>query len=783
MVKTIYHNGEFKSIAPTTSSSHYTITPTLEKIKKSDAKPVDFDETSIVKIPDGYGRIIGLPKLDNENTFIYRIRSLLDAEPKKDRDGTIDIYENSKEYAESDLSGNFTKKIQLKILNTASSVKYYNHSQKISPITVDFILEITDKFSLSPKLLLLEIAQYIRITKDIRYRVENIIKTPFIFITEHIAILTFNKADDIDQRLGLNSSSSERRQAWLFSLMHSKNTFYIPEKEFDIDYEKNYMKIYRDGVVISRQRLIDTQILIEKIIDGKKYITTQYFIDLEKKQSDNMIKQFLDKQLILENPVTGRNITDSDIDKYITQFESLPGKPQLNHHQRLAVKLAFTNRFCCITGFPGTGKTTIVECIIWIRKKLNAHNNISICAPTGLAYKNMHSKVKQYELNSFASGTLHKVLLSTFHHIKRKRESSPEDFTDDDSDFTDIPDTIPMEDIDLLIIDEFSMVDTMMFERILYWQKYFGFQLLIIGDPNQLPSIKQGNLLENIIESCIFNDNIVKLTEICRQESGKLLEGIQKMANGKILRRSDFDNESLLFRGIHYFKSNKSLNTESVNKLIDQYAFNDSTTKFLCFNSSENACINTGGLNQTLQKKYNPDGKDIVFSGWISKTPFRIKDKIMLTKNISQQKSLKRMERNEAGEYVEKTIVQIEYRANGDEARIISCDYEEDTVDIQYLEDGDSGFINKITISELYELYVLSYALSVHKSQGSQYENIIFMMDSSFNFTKKLVFTAISRSQERCFIICEEAELITAQRQNSSNISLCLREFNEYQFE
>lgn len=782
MVKTIYHNGEFKSIAPTTCSTHYTITPTLEKIKKCDAKPVEFDETSIVKFPDGYGRIIGLPILNQISTFIYRVRSLLESEPKKDRDSEIDIYENTKEYEESDLSGNFTKKIQQKILTTASSVKYYNHSQNRAPTTIDFILEISDSYSLSPKLLLLEIAQYIRITKDIRYRVENIIKTPFLFITEHNAILTFNKADDIDQRLELNSSSSERRQAWLFSLMHTKNTFYIPDKEFDIDYEKNYMKIYRDGVVISRQRLIDTQILIEKMIDGKTYITTQYFIDLEKKQSDNMIEQFYEKELILENPFTGRNITSMDIDDFISNFESLPGKPELNQAQRCAVKLAFINKFCCITGFPGTGKTTIVECIIWIRKKLNTHNNISICAPTGLAYKNMHSKVKQYELNSFASGTLHKVLLSTFHFIKKKRESTSEDITDDDSDFTDIHDTIQMENIYLLIIDEFSMVDTMMFERILYWQKYFGFQLLIIGDPNQLPSIKQGNLLENIIESGIFNDNIVKLTEICRQESGKLLEGIQKMANGKILRRTDFDNESLIFRGIHYFKSNKSVNSESVNKLIDQYAFNDSNTKFLCFNSSGNACINTGGLNQTLQKKYNPDGNDIEFSGWISKIPFRINDKIMLTKNISQQKSLKRMERNEVGEYVEKTIVQNEYRANGDEARIISCDYEEDIVDIQYLEDGDSGFINKITISELYELYVLSYALSVHKSQGSQYENIIFMMDSSFNLTKKLVFTAISRSQERCFIICEEAELITAQCQNSSNISLFMREFNEYQF-
>ena len=141
------------------------------------------------------------------------------------------------------------------------------------------------------------------------------------------------------------------------------------------------------------------------------------------------------------------------------------------------------------------------------------------------------------------------------------------------------------------------------------------------------------------------------------------------------------------------------------------------------------------------------------------------------------------MEKNEDGDYIETTTLKMEYRANGDEARIISCDYEEDIVDIQYLEDGDTEFTNKITISELHELYVLSNALTVHKSQGSQYKNIIFMMGTSFRLTKKLLFTAISRAQEKCFIISEPTELVTAQLQNSSNISLFLREFIEYQFE
>jgi len=785
MNKTIYHNRSFKELSSTTSSIHH-LTTTLDKIKKSEAKPVLFPHNSIVKIPDGYGIVVGLPIINN-GEFIYKVRSLLEQEPKKDRDGSKDIYENTKEYIESSLKGNFPKRFIRRILTAANNAKRYNNSQP--PITLDFILDIMDSFKLSSNILS-EISQYIRTSKDKKFRVENIIKNPFIFITEHIALISFDKADNIDRILRLNSSSSEKLQAWLFSYMHTKNTFYIPEKEFDRDYENDAIKIYRDGIIISRQRLIDEKILVEKVIDGRKYITTDYFINLEKTQSDKMIEQFYEKPLQIYNPISGRIITDSEIDDFISQFESFHDKPELNKEQRKAVKKAFKLKLCIITGFPGTGKTTIVDCIIWIRKQLGLHNNISICAPTGLAYKNMNSKIKNYNLDSSASGTLHKVLLSTFYYIRKKREwpsrylSSDYDSDSDISDMLDMSDMTQMENIDQLIIDEFSMVDTLMFERILYWQKYFGFQLLIIGDPNQLPSIKQGNLLENIIESGLFNDNIIKLTEIFRHEYGKLLDGIRKMANGGIIRRIDFDNDTLLYRDINYYKSNKTMNPESVNKLIDKYGFNDSNTKFLCFNSSvDKSIINTPVLNQILQKKYNPDSIPIPFTGWSSKTHFCIKDKIMLTKNISQESHISRIERNEQQEYIETTFIKNEYHVNGDEARIISCDIDEDTVDIQYLEDGDSGYINRITISELYEFYVLSYALSVHKSQGSQYDNIVFMMDSSFNLTKKLVFTAISRAQQKCFIISEEGQFITAQRQNASNISLFLREFNDYIFE
>ena len=118
-----------------------------------------------------------------------------------------------------------------------------------------------------------------------------------------------------------------------------------------------------------------------------------------------------------------------------------------------------------------------------------------------------------------------------------------------------------------------------------------------------------------------------------------------------------------------------------------------------------------------------------------------------------------------------------EYRANGDEAVIMKYNEEKQTVTLWYKGTDDSE--TEISVKDLYEFYDLSYALTIHKSQGSQYDNIIFLIDDIYYLTKPVIFTGISRAKERCFIISDMPDFIEVQKKEEEKISVFLQEFLE----
>jgi exodeoxyribonuclease V alpha subunit len=409
----------------------------------------------------------------------------------------------------------------------------------------------------------------------------------------------------------------------------------------------------------------------------------------------------------------------------------------------------------------------------------------------------MQSKIKQFGLNTTASGTLHKVIYSSFPYIEKppskknnKNDShTPSDSfcdninrihydsysdSDSDSDYESEYDTSEMETIDTMFIDEVSMVDIFMFIHIISWAKKFRFQLILIGDKNQLPSIGPGKLLNSIIESGLFNDNIIQLTEICRQDNGALLDAIKKMATGNdyknIIQQRDFDNKTLLFRPIRFYKDGNIIKEESILKLIDDYNLNTNNCKFLCYNSDPTKPINVTAINSILQKKFNADSSVTIKSPSWKTLSFKENDHIILKHNERQKSKIFDKKSNK---YSDKK----EYRANGDEAVILKYNEEKQTVTIWYKDTDDSETI--ISIKDLYELYDLSYALTIHKSQGSQYENIIFLIDNIYNLTKPVIFTGISRAKERCFIISDMTDFIEVQKKEEEKISVFLEEFLE----
>jgi exodeoxyribonuclease V alpha subunit len=161
------------------------------------------------------------------------------------------------------------------------------------------------------------------------------------------------------------------------------------------------------------------------------------------------------------------------------------------------------------------------------------------------------------------------------------------------------------------------------------------------------------------------------------------------------------------------------------------------------------------------------------------KMNFKINDRVMLTTNTIQTCVVRNIVKPS------KNTLKL-FRANGDEAIILRYYYDKSTVLIKYLDDGDDieEITTELSVQELKELYILSYAVTVHKSQGSQYENIVYIMgNNTFGITKKLVFTAISRAQQQCFVICNIRNLVQVQQQKETKVSIFMKEFKSYSLE
>lgn len=780
----VWYNGKFYNLVPTVRSSqtHYLVEGG-KKIQKEQCILCEFSENDIVRYGENaklYGKIVGKTPFYQQGMLVYHVWNLLKDEPKNTDNFNETELENATKVRQNDIRG-IPKADWHDIVTAAKHTRQYNRVVKTKLINLDFVIDTLKRNFKLRSNCLSELSLRIKITKS-DLDIEKIVDNPYLFIQEEWQLFNFDKAFYIEEVLGLEINANQKLKAWIYSLIHSKNSFYYSEKDFDIDYEENQFRIYKDSRVITRQQMIDSEILVSKIIEQCKYITTPYLLKYEKSLGDKTIR------LYHETPLSNVTVTNAEIDYYIEMFtREVDGRITLNEEQRHAVRNSFTKKLSIITGFPGTGKSTIVECILYIRNELGLSKNYSITAPTGLAYNNMCRKLKHFDLNLTASGTLHRVIYSALPYIYDKSKKDTLSDTNSNSDIDDEDDKL--ESVDVMIVDEVSMMDIFMCNHLLNWAEKLDFQLILIGDSNQLQSVGPGKVLHSIIESRLFDENIVALTKICRQDDGALLTTIKKMASGEIARKRDFDNISLLFREIRYFKNDdNSLNPEKIMKLNQQYSLTKKDTKYLCYNSSTNNPINVTSLNRVLQSEFNPSENCIPCS---SDKPiaYKVKDRIILKSNETQTKKKRRgrgmnVDLDQYVEDMDEYISMEVYRANGDEAIILSYDEEKKTVNISYMYDEDGGWETIISIKELYELYDLSYALTVHKSQGSQSENIVLVIDNIYNLSKPVIFTGISRAQKRCFVICNgETDFITIQQKDENKTSLFLKEFIETEFE
>lgn len=397
----------------------------------------------------------------------------------------------------------------------------------------------------------------------------------------------------------------------------------------------------------------------------------------------------------------------SDVEADIAEFERYEGI-KMHEGQVRAVMNAVKNGVNVITGGPGTGKTTIIKCIIGLFTKLKM--KVQLCAPTGRAAKRLYSST------DVEAKTIHRLLDLDFKNGKGY--------------FSFNADT--QLDCDVVIVDEVSMCDEYVFEALLSAIRSGG-RLIMVGDKDQLPSVGAGNLLADIIS---YGEIPVSyLTHIYRQsEESLIVTNAHRINHGEmpILRNTKSD---FLFDNISESEKIATRVVEMVTEKIPSFlgVLRDDI-QVLCPMKKGVAGVNN--LNLLLQEAINPrqDEKAELKYG---EGVFREGDKVIhLINNYNMEWT--REEESGAGVF------------NGDIGYIVSADPIDNVLTVRFEDEREAKYHR-----EDLEQLKLAYAISVHKSQGSEFPVAVIAISagSYMLLTRNLLYTAVTRAKKMSVIV------------------------------
>ncbi|MBR3759841.1 MAG: ATP-dependent RecD-like DNA helicase [Ruminococcus sp.] len=383
--------------------------------------------------------------------------------------------------------------------------------------------------------------------------------------------------------------------------------------------------------------------------------------------------------------------------------------------QRQAITSAVSRGLMILTGGPGTGKTTALNAIISIFEKQG--RKVLLAAPTGRAAKRMS------DLTGKEARTIHR-LLEVVYDVGGKLT-----FAHNENN--------PLE-CDVIVIDEMSMVDVVLFEKLLRALR-LGCRIIMVGDSDQLPSVGAGNLLSDLIECGIVP--VVALKEIFRQaQQSCIITNAHKIVSGEYPDLTQKNNDFFFFKRSDYAKSAELLAELAEKRLPKAYNINPvDDIQILC--PSRKGTLGTVELNKLLQEKLNPPSrKKSEHKGYMY--IFREGDKVMQTKNnydIVWRKD------DEQGTGI----------FNGDIGRIVSINSMDKLAVIDF--DGRNAVF---TFDQLPQIE-LAYAITVHKSQGCEFEIVIIPIMDGFSKLsyRSLLYTAVTRAKKMLIIIGQEEEI------------------------
>jgi len=583
---------------------------------------------------------------------------------------------------------------------------------------------------------------------DAIFPIEYLLLHPFQFITFEHQFISYKEAMSICTEKGLTPQLEMRRNAWIYDYFIGKqNKLYISETESQqllIDFNKEFA-FYN---INAAQSLLLKGYIVERMFGSNYYYTTQEFIDFEIKTSDKVMKLFYhesdeaDEAYEKEDKAINAHIENYTMKQHETkdEFKFEPEQVEAIKRGCRLNKMQLFN----ITGPPGTGKSTIVDCIVG--DMLQKGNSIAIMAPTGLAQKNLKNSCKcnpKFSENIMFS-TLHRALNFTFKDKKNKFKPTT------------------------MIVDESSMVDLFLFNKLLCACERFQCSLILIGDVKQLPPISAGTPFESIINSKIFDTTV--LTNIKRQ-NGNLKTIIEKLNTPNGVHYDDFDNICSTFIEAKTPEDFERVITEIYKKEMMQKV----GIHTMCVQREKTAGV--FAMNPIIQKLKNPNGEELFVKRYEGAHThiFHEGDLVIRTEN----------------DYKDEDNV----RVNGDVGTIHQTKtkikrFGKDVYDYKYTIKYETGKEEEgLTSGDVQDAFMPFYASSVHKMQGLQETAIVFIVSPAHNYcltnenSKKLVYTAISRCRANFYVVGDKSLFLKAQRSKIEFTypTLFMIEFKDYE--
>ena len=525
--------------------------------------------------------------------------------------------------------------------------------------------------------------------------VEKIEENPYVLV-DIVYGISFNNIDKIAMQIGIPMDSDYRIKSGIkyALLMASYNGNTCVQKESLVNYVRDVLevdeKLIENNIinlnVSSEIHIIDKDdcefVLLEPLYKAEKNITEK-LVSLRDYNNVKFLKNF-DKEI-------KKNEKKLDIELSEKQFEALE---QIND-----------NNVCIITGGPGTGKTTIIKCVIDLYKEHK--KKVVLCAPTGRAAKRIS------ETTGEEAKTIHRLL-----EIGKFEE-----------------DRLGSVDKDVIFLMNYLMKAI-----------FLGTKVIFVGDPNQLPSVGPGCILKDLIDSEEFAT--VHLDKIFRQAAkSKIIVNAHNVNQGiSFIGKKDYDEDA----NDDFFYLNES-NQDKVlynvlslcGERLNNYGNYDFFKNIQVLTPTKKGKLGTKELNKALQQELNPKISEIEEKNY-GDIVFRQGDRVMQIKNnydIFWEKGSK----NDLRTYEAGTGV-----FNGEIGRIEKIDNKERQLEVEF----DDGKTVWYAFSELDELEH-AYAITIHKAQGSEFDVVILVIPQTSNMllTRNLLYTAITRAKKLLVVI------------------------------